>query len=98
LVVPIAATTGRWLLQEESRVHARSAAVLIFKGLHKVKGRPDSARAPAKTKAGDGYDNSLGSKIIAQSDAPRSLSAIYFSNPRSFSVNNFNYIIDNQYR
>lgn len=55
MCVPIAATTGRWASQEESRVHARSAAVQIFNGLCRAEAGPDFARALVKTRAGDGY-------------------------------------------
>ena len=53
-------------------MHARSAAVRIFKGLHREKGRLDLVRALVRTVAGDGYDKGNFS-IIINSDSPRFL-------------------------
>jgi len=62
--VEIAATTGRWASEEEGRVHARSAAVRVFKRRRRAEGWPGFARALARTGAGDGYDNTALKKII----------------------------------
>jgi hypothetical protein len=63
-------------------VHARSAAVRIFKGLHRAKGRLDFVRALLRTGAGDGYDKD-NSSIITNSDSPRFLELIYVRKPHS---------------
>ena len=63
-------------------MHAHSAAVRIFKGLHRAKGRLDLVRSLVRTGAGDGYDKGNFS-IITNSDSPRFPELIYASKPHS---------------
>ena len=97
--MPIAATTGRGPLQEESRVHARSAAVRVFNGLCRAKGWPDFARALARTRAGDGYGRESLKKII-RANSPGLMRfnkhSSIANSPVLLLTHKSSYIIDNQ--